>query len=305
VIQFFENHPAVATIDTFREVDLPMNGETVAVAVVRGSERRQMHFLRGNGKAIMRRFRHEPCVLVSESFARRHRVHDGDELTLITPEGARRFPVAGIFYDYTRDQGVVYMSAKTFVAQWKDDRVSSLAVYLKNEAAPDALIADFRKQFSREGQFMILSNRDLRARVFEIFDQTFAVTYVLRTIAVIVAIVGICLTLTTLIAERSRELGIFRAIGGSARQLRKLLLWESAMIGILAAIIGLASGLSLSFVLTGVINRAFFGWTIQLAFPWLSLWWTPVWIVAVAVSAGLIPAWHAGRLVVAKALREE
>ena len=152
---------------------------------------------------------------------------------------------------------------------------------------------------------MILSNRDLRARVFEIFDQTFAVTYVLRTIAVMVAIVGICLTLTTLIAERSRELGIFRAIGGSARQLRKLLLWESAMIGLLAAIIGLASGLCLAFVLTGVINRAFFGWTIQLAFPWASLSWTPIWIVAVALLVGLIPAWHAGRLVVTEALREE
>ena len=107
-IQFLENHPAVATIDTFREVDLPMNGETVAVAVVRGSERRRLHFLRGDGKAIMRRFYDEPCVLVSESFARRHRVHDGDDLTLTTPEGARRFPIAGTFYDYTRDQGVVY-----------------------------------------------------------------------------------------------------------------------------------------------------------------------------------------------------
>ena len=118
---------------------------------------------------------------------------------------------------------------------------------------------------------MIFSNRELRTRVFEIFDQTFAVTYVLRTIAVIVAIVGICLTLTTLITERTRELAVLRAIGGSAAQLRKLLLWESRMIGLLAAMIGLASGLCLSFVLTGVINRAFFGWTIQLAFPWGSL----------------------------------
>ncbi len=226
-------------------------------------------------------------------------------LPLSTPEGARRFPIAGTFYDYTRDQGVVYMSAKTFVAIWKDERVNSLAVYLQNAGSPDALIADFRAKFSTAGQFMMLSNRDLRTWVFEIFDQTFAVTYVLRTIAVIVAIVGIFLTLTTLIAERSRELGIFRAIGGSAAQLRRLLLWESAMIGLLAAIIGLASGLCLAFVLTGVINRAFFGWTIQLAFPWASLSWTPVWIVAVAVLAGLIPAWRAGRLVVTEALRDE
>ncbi len=118
---------------------------------------------------------------------------------------------------------------------------------------------------------MILSNGDLRKRVFEIFDQTFAVTYVLRTIAVLVAIVGIALTLTTLIAERSRELGLLRAIGGSVAQLRKLLLWESAMIGFLAAAVGLVSGVALSLVLTGVINRAFFGWTIQLAFPWRTL----------------------------------
>jgi putative ABC transport system permease protein len=131
------------------------------------------------------------------------------------------------------------------------------------------------------------------------------VTYVLRTIAVIVAVVGICLTLTTLITERARELGVLRAIGGSVAQLRKMLLWESAMIGLLAAVVGLASGLCLSFVLTGVINRAFFGWTIQLAFPWSSLALTPLWIVAAALLAGLLPAWRAGRLLLADVLRSE
>ena len=79
-IRFFENHPAVAAVDTFREADLPMNGETVAVAVVRGSDRRRLRFLRGDGGAIMQRFYHAQCVLVSESFARRHHVRDGDEL---------------------------------------------------------------------------------------------------------------------------------------------------------------------------------------------------------------------------------
>ncbi len=180
-----------------------------------------------------------------------------------------------------------------------------MAVYLQPNSAAEHVIADFRAQFSSTGQFMMLSNRELRVRVFEIFDQTFAVTYVLRTIAVIVAVVGICLTLSTLIIERSRELGVLRAIGASAPQLRKLLLWESAMLGLLAALVGIASGICLSFVLTGVINRAFFGWTIQLAFPWGSLALTPLWIIAAAVLAGILPAWRAGRLVVAEALREE
>ncbi|MFN2507708.1 MAG: FtsX-like permease family protein, partial [Chthoniobacterales bacterium] len=81
---------------------------------------------------------------------------------------------------------------------------------------------------------------------------------------------------------------------GSTGQLRKVILWESVMIGLLAAIVGLASGLCLSVVLTGVINRAFFGWTIEMAFPWTSLAVTPLWIVAAALIAGLWPAWRAG-----------
>ena len=58
-------------------------------------------------------------------------------------------------------------------------------------------------------------------------------------------------------------------------------------------------------MLTGVINRAFFGWTIQLAFPWGSLAVTPLWIVAAALLAGVLPAWRAGRVVVAEAVRSE
>lgn len=304
-IRFLESHPAVAAVDTFRDVTLGWGEKTVAVAVVRGTDRRPLPFLRGDSAAIMQRFQNEPCILVSESFARRQGVRDGEALEFATPEGPRRFPIAGTFYDYTRDQGVVFMSARTFVPLWKDDRVSSVAVYLESDAVADKLGSQFRSELSGRGEFLILSNRELRKRIFEIFDQTFAVTYVLRTIAVIVAVVGICLTLTTLITERSRELGVLRAIGASVPQLRKLLLWESAMIGLLAAVVGLASGLSLSLVLTGVVNRAFFGWTIQLAFPWTSLALTPIWIVAAAVLAGILPAWRAGRLVVAEALRSE
>ena len=304
-VQFLATHPAVETVDTFREMDLPMGNKTAPVAVVRGSERRQFQFMRGNGPEIVRRFQAEPCVLVSESFVRRHRLREGESIELTTPEGVRKFPIAGIFFDYTRDQGVVYMSQRTFVQFWHDDRVSSVAVYLKETGSGEALSDAFRRQFSRDGQFVIYSNRSLRTRIFEIFDQTFAVTYVLRTIAVIVAITGIFLSLTILIAERSRELAIVRAVGGSAAQIRRLLLWETAMLGVLAAVIGVVSGLCLSLVLTGVINRAFFGWTIQLAFPWRSLAVTPFWIFAAAVVAGIVPAWRAGRLVLAESLRGE
>ena len=304
-VQFLANHPAVETVDTFRELELPMGEETVAVAVIRGSQRRRFQLMRGNSAEILRRFLAEPCVLVSESFARRHHLREGQSIELTAPDGVRRFPIAGIFYDYTRDQGVVYLSERSFLQFWQDDRVNGVAVYLKNAGFGEAVTKEFREQFSRDGQFVIYSNRSLRTRVFEIFDQTFAITYVLRSIAIIVAITGIFLSFTILIAERSRELAIVRAIGGSRGQIRRLLLWETTLLGVLAAVIGMASGLCLALVLTGVINRAFFGWTIQLAFPWHSLALTPFWIFAAAVLAGILPAWRAGRLCLAESLRNE
>jgi len=304
-LEFFSRHPAVETIDTFREMELSMGDENVTVAVIRGSERRHFQFLRGNSNALMRRFHDETCVFVSESFARRHRLREGDVIELTAPDGPRPFSVAAIFYDYTRDQGIVYLSAKNFIRFWRDDRVNSVAVYLKKDRAAEEVNEAFRTEFNRDGQFAIFSNQSLRRRIFEIFDQTFAVTYILLTIALFVAITGIFLSLTILITERQRELAILRAIGASAGQIRKLLLSETAMLGMLAAAVGMVSGICLSLVLTGVINRAFFGWTIRLAFPWQSLSLTPVWILAAAVVAGIVPAWRASRMVLADNLRNE
>jgi putative ABC transport system permease protein len=304
-MEFLETHPAVAAIDTFREIGLPFRGEQIAIAVVRGSERRRLQFLHGDSRAIFDRFQNEQCVLISEPFARHHHLRDRDRVELPTPAGPRKFEVAGTFYDYTRDRGVVYISSKNFHALWNDDRVNSVAVYLRDGASADQLTKDFREKFSRAGEFAFFSNRSLRARVFEIFDQTFAVTYALRAIAVIVALVGIFFSLSTLILERTRELAVVRAIGGSATQIRTMLLWEVGFIGALAAVVGIASGICLSLVLTGVINRAFFGWTIRLAFPWMSLLLTPTWIIAAAIAAAVVPAWRASRLVPAEALRSE
>ena len=304
-IRLLEAHPAVAAVATFREVEISGPGKAYTMVVFGEGERRHFQFLHGDEREIMRRFAAEPCVLISEAFARKNQVQDGQALELFTPEGLRRFPIAGTVYDYSRDEGVVFMNARTFVSIWKDERVNSVGLFLKPGLSTAEAGSELRTALSREGQFMIVTNREVRRRVLEIFDQTFAVTYILRSIAVIVAIAGICLTLMTLITERTRELALFRAGGGSVAQLRKVLLWECAFLGLLAAIVGLASGLCLSLVMTGVINRAYFGWTIQLAFPWSSLAATPLWIVTAAVLAGIVPALAAGRMKLADALRTE
>ncbi len=162
-----------------------------------------------------------------------------------------------------------------------------------------------RQTYNRQGEFLIFSNRAIREKVFEIFGQTFRITGVLRGIAVVVAVIGIFLTLTTLITEREKEIGVLRALGASRRQSagdRPRGKRADRHAGQPARH---RVGLVLSLVLTFVINKAFFGWTIQFSVPWLTVLATPAWILFAALVAGWLPALRAGRVAIATAIRAE
>jgi putative ABC transport system permease protein len=82
-----------------------------------------------------------------------------------------------------------------------------------------------------------------------------------------------------------------------------LIIWESLLVGIMAVLLGGATGIALSVVLTEVINKAFFGWTIPLQVPWDQLLWTPLWLLPAAVVASLLPATQAARRNIIDAVR--
>ncbi len=297
----------VASIDTFREYSVTIEGEPVPMAVVE-SETRTLTFLEGDAGRKMALFQQPDHVLVTEPFFRRFGLGAGDLLTLPTPDGPREFTIAGVYRDYTRDQGLISIWRDNFLELWDDPRVNSLGIVLAPEATEDTaqkLAEAFREEFAEQGQFAIYTNRALRTRIFEIFDQTFAITSVLRMIAVLVAIAGIILSLATLVYERMREIGVLRSMGAGRGQVQGFFLGEAAVVGVAATVCGIASGLVLAFVLTDVINRAFFGWSIALAIPWPMLAWTPVWVLPVSILAGLVPAHQAARIPPAEAVRFE
>jgi putative ABC transport system permease protein len=298
--------PAVRAVDTYREVRAHMeNGEPVEIGAVRGADRRNLRFVVGGELGKMRQFfsGHDE-VIVTESFAHRYGTRTGDTLPLRTPTGVAPFHIAGVYYDYTSDRGLIMMDRAVFDRWWRDDGVNSVAVYLKPGADIPAVMARVKKQWLGAG-LIVYTNGALRDRILTVFDQTFAVTGVLRVIAVIVAVVGIFLALTALVIERAREIGVLRAVGASRGQVRGMVLSEAALLGMVASGLGIASGMTLAMVLTWVVNKAFFGWTIELRWPWLLIATTPLWIIAAAMLAALGPAWQAGRIEIAGALREE
>lgn len=305
VAGWFEEQPEVKAIDTFRQIQLPFRGETIWLEIVRGYLRDNLRFLEGDDRRRNGLLFESGYVLISEPFGRRFGLRAGNAVTLPTPKGDRVFEIGGTYYDYTSDEGNVLMSRENFDAFWDDLRIHSIAVYLKQPDEMERVADAFRARFATEGEFSVLANRAIRERIFRIFDQTFAITSLLRVIAIIVAIAGIVLTLSMLVTERVRDIAVLRAIGAGRGQICRLILVEAALVGGLSALLGLITGAGLAVILTFVVNKAFFGWTIQLSWPWLILAATPFWLIPVALIAGWFPAWRASRLPLAPALRTE
>ncbi|MGA3169490.1 MAG: FtsX-like permease family protein [Chthoniobacteraceae bacterium] len=306
LVPALEADPAVMAVDTYREVAAHTEaGDTVEIGAVRGADRRNLRFAGGGERERMREFfSGGDVVIVTESYAHRHGTQAGDVVKIRTPSGVASFRVAGVYYDYTSDRGLIMIDRSVFDRWWHDGGVNSVAVYLKPGADTTAAGVRLRARWGGRG-LIVYTNGALRRRILAVFDQTFAVTGVLRVIAMLVAIVGIFLALTALVIEREREIGVIRALGGSRGQVRGMLLSEAALLGAVASALGMAAGVCLAMVLTWVANKAFFGWTIELQWPWAMLAATPVWIIGAAMLAALGPAWQAGGVQIAEALREE
>jgi len=296
----------VATLTRFRSVQVEtIAGPTTLVAVDAGGERGRSAFrFREGGDDATWAAWDGGAILISEPLAFRSGLGGGDTLTLRTDRGPRDFPIAGVYYDYTSDRGVIRLRYEDYRAAWDDAAISSLALYATPGTDIDGLVARLRG--AAEGAEVVIgSNRALREGTLAIFDRTFAITAVLQLLATIIAFIGILSALMALQLERSRELGMLRANGLTPVQLWGLVLGQTSLIGLAAGLLAAPLGLTLGLVLIYVINRRSFGWSLDLSLePTLFLQALLVALTA-ALLAGIYPAWKMGRTSPAAALRDE
>jgi len=303
LIQAVKSRPEVEMIDTYRGLTVLVNRKPISLGVIVGTKRNIPEYLGGKDGEKYEAFRKDDSVTISEPLSRRLRIKEGDSVPIATPTGVHAFHVAGVFYDYTRDSGVMLMQRRTFEQYWHDSRVNSVALYLRPGVRAKELADSMRRNYANAQDYRFSLNRDLRRAVVELFDQTFAITHVLRIIAVLVAMIGIVLNLAVLVDERKREIGMLRALGVTRSQVRSLIIVESQLIAVASLSVGLVGGWALSLVLTEVINKAFFGWSIPLRMPWDQLLFTPIWLLPIAAFASLLPANRATNSNIIEAIR--
>jgi putative ABC transport system permease protein len=245
-------------------------------------------------------------IFISEPLAYLQALELGDSIELLTSSGMTAFPILGIFYDYTSGYGMVHMPETLYSRHWQFGQVTRATLDLADGSDEAAVMADIEAMLATRGEsFTLVSNRQLRQLTLQIFDRTFAITNVLRLLAILVAFVGVVSTLMALQLEKGREFAILRATGMTPAQTSGLILKQTTALGIIAGVLALPLGLLMSDILIDVINRRSFGWTMQHFLPERVLLEGVLLAVVAAVLAGLYPAWRAGRIRTAHALREE
>jgi putative ABC transport system permease protein len=300
--------PGVAGLDRFRAYDISYEGlpATLGAADFHAVQPfRKSAFLSGrNASDVYDDLQGTDSVVISEPFANKHHLRRGDFITLPMGDRRVRFRIVDVSYDYASEAGYVVMDRATLLQYLPDPDPSNLALYVGAGANIETVRAAVEKTIA-DHDILIFSNRSLRTEAIRIFDRTFVITYALEAISIMVAVMGIAGALLALVVDRRREFGLLRFLGAATSQIRKLILVEAGLIGLLANLIGFFLGLALSVVLIYVINKQSFGWTIQFHWPAAVLVSSLTGVFLATILAGLYPARIAVRLNPIEVVHEE
>jgi putative ABC transport system permease protein len=300
--------PGVESVSRLRAYEIQYQGLPASLAGAsqgRQAPRQSLTFLSRRPSAdILRELAAGDNAVVSEPFAYKHHVRAGETITLPLGEQRVTFKVIDIFYDYGHEAGYIVLNWDTLRRYLPNSAPTNLAVYLTPGADSKRTRAEIQKAIANQS-LMMLSNGEIRQQAIRVFDQTFAITYAVEAISILVAIGGVAGALISIVMDRRREFGVLRYLGGTSVQIRKLILFEAGLIGILANILGVVLGYVLSLVLVYVINKQSFGWTIQFHWPVAVLLGSLSLVYVATVLAGLFPARLAVRLDPMEVVHEE
>ncbi|MEU9102341.1 FtsX-like permease family protein [Streptomyces sp. NPDC048361] len=243
------------------------------------------------------------AMSVGDTYAKEHGVKVGSSMTIAFKGGATaKLKVAAITSDDTSvDKGAMYTNITTVARYLPADKMpKNMLMFAKADdgRAKDAY-ASLKESLKAYPQYKVQNQADFKQDLKDQIGQLLNIVYGLLALAIIVAVLGVVNTLALSVVERTREIGLMRAIGLSRRQLRRMIRLESVVIALFGALLGL--GLGMGWGTTAQKLLALEGMGV-LEIPWPTI--TTVFVASafVGLFAALIPAFRAGRMNVLNAI---
>ncbi len=241
-------------------------------------------------------------VLVEEEWAKEHHLTTGDTFEFTVPTGQKEWRIVGVFEDTPLIFPPVLTTTETLVESGFPDQDNYVVIFAEDGPAASGLQQRLDDVVKDLPVVTVKDEQAFAAEQRAPIDRIIAVIYVLLVFAVVIAILGIVNTLALSIIERTREIGLLRAIGVSRRQLRLMIRLESVVIAVLGAVLGVGLGIAFGVTLMYALRDEGLE---RISIPVVQLVVFLLLSLVIGVVAAVVPARRAARLDVLRAIAAE
>jgi len=298
--------PGVETVSTLRFTSSQTDsGQVVSVLGIQPDEFQQVSgliFMEGNRSAY-EDIASERALIANSVFMIGTGLKVGDSVELSTPDGVVQYRVVAVASDLLNAKiNTIYISQSNLQADFGSTEDVFIQIDLQDGADREAAGAQIKALGADYPQFKVISGADYYNTIQAQFQAAFSAVYVLFAILAFPSLIAMLNTLTISVIERTREIGMIRAVGGTRRQIRNMIMAEALLLAAIGATFGILGGMYLGYVLVTAIEVVF---PMGYSFPVSGIVAAIVIGLLFGALASVIPARQAAWLEIVQALRYE
>lgn len=243
-------------------------------------------------------------IIVNGMFATSAAIKTGDVLTLKTPQGDQVYNVVGVAFDYLNAKiATGYISQANLATDFNASSDVLLLVNRKTNSNNSAVLSALKAIAKDFPAFSLIDSTEFKNEQINMFKQAMSTLYVLVVMLALPGLIAMANTMSINIIERTREIGMLRAVGTTQTQVKRMVFAESLLLSALGTTMGILVGLFLSYLLLKAL--IFIGFTVDFFFPATGILMSVAVGLTFGIIAAMVPARTAARTVIVEALRYE
>jgi putative ABC transport system permease protein len=243
-------------------------------------------------------------ALVGKQLAETRKLGVGDDVELPTPEGPKQYRVEGVVENDIVGGGAgIYLSRETLARDFNERKGEFLAIKAEPGTDRGSLTREIEGLLKGYPQFSLYSNAEWKEQIEGDFNRQYVFFYAIMGVSVAVSAFGVVNTLSMSVFERTREIGILRAVGTTRLQVGRLVIDEGIVISLIGCLVGVAVGSLLGYLF--VQGSGAGGFEVDFFYPKLPALAALLSGLFIGVFAGLLPARSAARKSIVEAVQYE
>ena len=253
---------------------------------------------------IVQRLQEGDAVLLSSVLSEKYNLVAGDSIRLRTRSGFRSFEIAAVVVDFYNQGLVVQGSWDDMKRYFRINDASTFFIRVDEGMSIDNVKERIDDLYGQRYRLILISNTSIRDQALTLMDQAFSMFDVMALISVVVGSLGIVNTLTMSVIERTREIGMLRAIGTTRIQIIRMVLAEAGLMGVIGGVLGVGTGVVLARILfIGMTTMS--GYSLTFVLPPDSIFISLIAAVIISQVAAIFPSRRASRVKILEAVRYE